>query len=125
MPGAEAIAAGMGIGRLVLGGGLLAAPTTAARLLGVDSASAKRMAFLARMAAIRDMGLGVGTLASRGTPQVALWLGVAAAADAVDALVVGAATKQGATRGIVALGTVAGAAAAAGLGGWAALRSRR
>ena len=119
-PDAATLAAGIGTGRLVLSGALFAAPTASVRMLGVDSASAKRMTFLVRMAAIRDMGLGVGTLASRGTPQVAVWLAVGSAADAVDAIVVAAATKQGVTRGLSAFGTVVGAVGAAVAGGWAA-----
>jgi hypothetical protein len=109
---------------LVLSGGLLVAPTASVRLLGVDAASAKRMAFLARMAAVRDLGLGVGTLASRGTPQVSLWLAVGAVADGVDSLAVAAATKHG-VRGVSAVGTVLGAAAAAAVGGWAAVQLSR
>ena len=34
------------------------------------------------MAAARDIGIGAGTLATRGTDAVALWLAVGAAADA-------------------------------------------
>jgi hypothetical protein len=121
-PEPEALATSIGVGRLVLSGALFAAPTASARVLGVDSASAKRMAFLARMAAVRDMGIGIGTLASRGTPQVSLWLAVGAVADAVDAVVVAGATKHGVTRGLAAVGTVVGAAGVAAAGGWAAIQ---
>lgn len=55
------------------------------------------------------------------------WVGVGAAADAVDALAIAAATRHGVTRGIAALATVVGAAATAGVGVWAAreVRPRR
>jgi hypothetical protein len=116
------VATGIGVGRVVFSGALFAAPTASVRMLGVDSASAKRMTFLARMAAVRDLGLGVGTLASRGTPQVSLWLAAGAVADGVDALVVAGATKRGVTRGLAAVGMVLGATGAAAVGGWAALQ---
>jgi hypothetical protein len=125
IPDADTMATGFGVGRLVLSGALLAAPTGSVRLLGVDSASAKRMAFLARMAAVRDMGLGIGTLASRNTPQLPLWLAVGAAADGVDALALAAATKQGVTRGPAGVAAVVTAAAAAVLGARAAVQLRR
>lgn len=120
LPGAGAVSTAIGAGRVLLGVAFFASPTAAVRVLGVDSASAKRMAFLARMTAARDVGLGIGTLASRGRPQARLWLAVGAAADGVDAFVIAAATKNGLTRGPAAYGTVLGAAAAAALGGWAA-----
>src|SRR3954468_12998049 len=46
IPEPDALATSIGVGRLVLSGALLAAPTASVRILGVDSASAKRMAFL-------------------------------------------------------------------------------
>ena len=122
IPEADTVATGFGVGRLVLSGALFAAPTTSVRMLGVDSASAKRMVFLVRMAAVRDMGLGVGTLASRNSPQLPLWLAIAAVADGVDALAVAAAAKQGVTRGPAAVAAVVTAATAALVGGRAALQ---
>ncbi len=112
----------IGVARLVIGGGLLAAPVAATRAYGVDSATAKRTAYLARMAAARDIGLGVGTLVGR---DRSLWLAMGAAADAVDAVAIGAALRQGTVRGLPAAGTVPAAAVAAAVGLYAAWRLRR
>ncbi len=109
----------------MIGTAFLVSPVLSVRLLGTDSATAKRMSFLARMAAARDIGLGVGTLMGGGERESATWLAVGAAADAADAIVIAAAMRQGTTRGIPAAGIVAGAAAAAAVGLWAALGLRR
>lgn len=123
-PDAAAVALALGAGRVVIGLGFLAAPTVAVRLLGVDAASAKRMTFLARMAAARDIGLGGGTIAARSGPGVVAWLVAAAAADAVDAVAITRAVRTGPAGGPVAYVTAAGAAAAVPAGLWAALRLR-
>ena len=109
------MATGFGVGRLVLSGALLAAPTGSVRLLGVDSASAKRMAFLAGWPRCVTWVSASSTLASRNTPAAAV-AGGRAVADGVDALAIAAATKQGVTRGPVGVAAVVTAAAAAVLG---------
>jgi hypothetical protein len=126
LPSPQTIAVGIGVGRLVVGGGFLAAPVVSTRVLGLDSATAKRVAFLARMAAARDIGLGVGTLgAGPTTAAAAPWLAAGAAADAVDAIVIAGAMRQGVARGLPALGIVLGAAATAAIGLGAAIGLRR
>ena len=122
---ARTISRAIGVGRLVIGSTLLLAPVLSVRMLGTDSATAKRMSFLARTTAARDIGLGLGTLLGGGDRERALWLGVGAAADAADAVVIAAAMRQGTTRGALAVGIVAGAAAVAAAGFWAALGLRR
>jgi hypothetical protein len=116
----------IGSGRLALGGAFLAAPVAAVRVLGVDSATAKRIAFLARMMAARDVALGAGTAASAaGRPGP--WLLGGAFADAVDAAVLARALRSGRARGPIAAVTAGGAAVAAAVaavGGVAALRRR-
>lgn len=119
------MATGIGAGRVAIGTVLFAAPTTATRMLGVDSASAKRMAFLARMTAARDVSLGIGTLAARGSDQLGLWLAVGALADAADAVAISTATKRGVTRGVSAAAAVLSAVAAAAVGGRAAYEIKR
>ncbi|MGH8860124.1 MAG: hypothetical protein ACRDVG_02625 [Jatrophihabitantaceae bacterium] len=123
VPRAHITARAIGVGRLVLGATFLAAPRFSVRVLGVDSATAKRMTFLARMAAARDIGLGLGTLGA-GT-AAAPWLLAGAGADAVDAVVIAGALRSGTSRGLPAAGIVAGAAATAAVGVWAALTLRR
>ena len=114
------VALGIGVGRLVIGSTFLLVPRFSVRVLGVDSASAKRMSFLARMAAARDIGLGAGTLDAGPTSAARPWLLAGAAADAVDAVVIAAAMRRGVTRGGAATGIVVGAAATAAVGVWAA-----
>jgi hypothetical protein len=121
LPSAQAIAAGIGIGRVAIGTAFLAAPRVSVRMLGVDTATAKRMTFLARMTAGRDIVLGAGTV-NAGTGRRAVpWLLAGAVADLVDAIAIAGAVKTGTARGVPAVATVGGAAAIAAVGAWAAL----
>ncbi len=122
-PSAATVARATGAGRVAIGVIFLAAPVASVRILGVDSASAKRMAFLARMAAARDIGLGAGALAAGA--GAAPWLAAAALADAVDAVAIAGALRRGTARGVVAAGIAAGAATGAALGIWAAIELKR
>ena len=121
----RAVARSIGLGRLVIGLGFLADPVASVRVLGVDTASAKRMSFLARMTAGRDIVLGAGTLAARTPPAQAAWLTAGAVADGVDAAVLAAGLRAGTVRGVPAVAITAGAAGAGGLALLAALRMRR
>jgi hypothetical protein len=121
----QQVARSIGVGRLVVGGTFLVAPKLSVRILGVDSGTAKRMTFLARMAAARDIGLGVGTLNAGPGAAAVPWLLVGAAADAVDAAVIAGAMRHGTTRGVAAAGIVVGAAVTAAVGVWAARGLRR
>jgi hypothetical protein len=109
----------IGFGRLLLGGTFLAAPVPATRILGLDTATAKRVSFLARMMAARDVAIGAGTAGS-GRPRA--WLLAGAFADATDAAVLAAALRSGRARGPVAMGVVGGAAVAAAVATAAAVR---
>lgn len=125
LPSAQTAALGIGVGRLVLGGGLLAAPVAATRALGLDTATAKRVGYLARMAAVRDVGLGVGTLQAGSTPAAVPWLIAGATADAVDAVVIARAMRTGSVRGLAGAGVVIGAIGVAAVGYAAAVGLRR
>ena len=116
---------GFGVGRVVLGGAFLLAPVVSTRVLGLDTATAKRVTFLARMAAARDIGLGAGTLAAGSTPAAVPWLLAGAGADLVDATVIAAALRKGIARGLPAAAIAVGAVAGAGLGIGAAVALRR
>lgn len=120
----DALARSIGVGRLVLGGSFLVAPVTATRVLGVDTATAKRVSFLAQMMAARDVAIGAGTAASvrrrsdgrprqAGRGDSAGWLLAGAVADAADAVVIARALRSGRARGAIATGLVGGAAALA------------
>ena len=63
---ARRLAAVLGAGRLAMGGAFLAYPAASVRLLGVDSATADRVVWLIRMAAVRDAALGAGALGQHG-----------------------------------------------------------
>jgi hypothetical protein len=124
-PGAALDARRIGVGsgalRVAVGVGFLAAPVVSTRVLGLDSATAKRVAFLARMTAVRDVVLGAGTLASTGHPRaLRSWLVAGAVADVADSAVIAGAVRSRVAGGVPALAIATGAAGAAVLGGWAA-----
>lgn len=120
------LARSIGLGRMLLGGGFLLAPVASTRILGVDTATAKRVTFLARMMAARDVVIGAGTAAaSTNGGRPSMWLLAGAAADATDAVVIAGALKQGRARGPVAAAVVAGAAGAAAVAAVGALAGLR
>ena len=127
LPANRLIAAGIGGGRIAIGVSFLSSPVTFLRLIGLDTASATRVTWLARIAAIRDVVLGAGTLFAAVTGRDdTSWLLAGAACDAVDAVVTGAAAREGRVdrfRGaLVTAGAVA--SAAAGVAALATGRSR-
>jgi hypothetical protein len=122
----DAIACSIGLGRLLLGGGFLIAPVASTRVLGVDTATAKRVSFLAQMMAARDMAIGAGTaLSSTRGRGPAGWLLAGAVADATDAVVIAGALKSGRARGPVASGIVGGAVALSAVAVFGAVGSLR
>jgi hypothetical protein len=88
-------------------------PVSSVRVLGVDTATAKRMTFLARMTAGRDIVLGFGTVAARTPRSRAGWLAAGAVADLVDAAALSAGLRSGQLRGVPAAGIAVGAVGAA------------
>ena len=107
---------------MALGVGFLLAPVASVRILGMDSATAKRVTYLARMAAVRDASIGAGTLVSA---RPGGWLLAGAVSDAVDAVVIADAVRSGRAGGPTARLVVVGAALIAGVGALAALGSLR
>jgi hypothetical protein len=110
------------LGRIGVGVALFARPESLPRAVGVDSVSARRMAWVVRLFAARDAALGAGALAAvlTGRP-VRPWLLAQAFADGADAVAVGAAVRGrqvSAVRGAgviaFAVGGCAGVLAAAG-----------
>jgi hypothetical protein len=110
------------VGRIVLGASVWADPETAGRALGLSIDGDDAAILFARVFAIRDVALGLGTLVSAGEhrrPWVALGI-VCDLADAAAGLLIlraGVASRAG------ALTAVAGSGAAAL--GWAALAATR
>lgn len=104
----------LGVGRVALGSAFLAFPVGSVRLLGVDSASAARMAWLARMAAARDAALGIGVLGAAATHRGRVpALVVTALVDATDAAVVAVAAREQRVDRLRGYAMAGGAAAAA------------
>ena len=118
LPSARTIGLSVGAGRVTIGAVFLAAPVMSVRLLGLDTATAARITWLARMTAVRDTVLGAGTVACSGRRQGAAgWLLAGAVSDAVDAAVLAAALRGGKLRGwrpqAIAVGAVGAALIAA------------
>jgi hypothetical protein len=120
LPPAQALGTGIGAARVVAGISFLVAPVTSVRVLGMDTATAKRVTHLARMAAVRDIALGAGALAGLGRGAGGAWLLAGAGTDAADAVLIATALRTGKARGPVAAGIAIGALASAAAGVWAA-----
>ena len=114
LPSARTVGLSVGAGRLAIGAIFLAAPVSSVRLLGLDTATAARVAWLARMTAVRDGVLGAGTVVSSARRDGAgAWLLAGSVSDAVDAAVLVAALREGKIRGWRAQAVTVGAVAAA------------
>jgi hypothetical protein len=118
----------LGAGRLAIGSAFLAYPAESVRILGVDTASANRMVWLARMTAVRDAAIGLGVLGTAVTRRGrARALMLSALVDATDAVVLAVAAREkrvDRVRGYAAA-AVGAAGALAGLAGAATLLRRR
>ena len=122
VPSARTIGLSVGAGRLAIGAIFLAAPVASVRLLGLDTATARRTTWLARMTAARDGVLGAGTLVSCAREDGAVaWLLAGSVSDAVDAAVLVAALREGKVHGWAAQAATAGAIAGALAGAAATL----
>lgn len=120
------LAAGIGVGRMGIAAAFLIDPASGLRVLGVDTATAKRAGYVARMLAVRDGLLGVGTLLALSRRHGARgWLASGAIADAVDAAAIMAALRQGQLGGARAKLVAAGAGAIALAGAGAAVVGQR
>lgn len=117
LPHPEVLARQFSAGRALIAASILAAPVPAARLLGLDSATARRVTWLSRMMAVRDGALGVGGLdALRRGNDARPWLLGGAASDAVDAVVIAGALSSGRLKGVLPTAIAVGAAGLAALG---------
>lgn len=117
LPEPQVLARQFSIGRTLVAASMLAAPVPAARLMGLDSATARRVGWLSRMMAVRDGALGVGGLdALRRDGDARPWLLGGAVSDAVDAVVIGRALASGRLKGARPAAIALGAAGLAALG---------
>lgn len=120
------LATRLGAGRAAIAALILAAPTVSVRLLGTDTATARRASWLTRMMGVRDGAIGAGALAAgRSSASGAVpWLLAGAAADAVDAVVLAGALRQRRIKGVLPRAVVGLAAATAAVGAVTAVRLR-
>src|SRR5690349_17432370 len=90
LPDPHAMALQIAAGRTLIAASVLAAPVMAGRVMGTDTATAQRVAWLTRMLGARDGALGAGGAwaARKGGSAAMPWLIGGAFADAVDAVVV-------------------------------------
>jgi hypothetical protein len=106
----------LSLGRAAAGATMLVRPTAVPQLLGVDSATATRMAWSTQMLGVREVALGLGafTALRRGDGRAArLWLLAGLLSDSVDALAVAGAVARGRVSKVTGSGLVAVAATAA------------
>jgi hypothetical protein len=125
LPDADSMARQLAAGRAVIAAAMMAAPVRSARLMGTDTATAQRVTWLARMMAVRDAAIGVGGVLAGRRGAAAPWLLAGAVSDAVDAVVLAGALRQGRLKGVLPTAVVPMAAATAALGAITALRLRR
>jgi hypothetical protein len=116
------VARALGAGRIAIGAGIWFAPAFSARVLGVGRLDGGALA-LARVAATRDLVLGVAQIVAAGDRAAARRVAIAGtAADAGDviafALALGAGERAAGLRGISA------ALPATAVGGWLARETR-
>ena len=124
--GGRAIGLLIGGGRVAIGLAFAVNPVTSVRILGVDTATANRLAWLAQMTAARDIVLGAGTLftsiSGRGSGP---WLIAGAASDLADAAALSGALTRRQVAAVPAIGIAAGAVGLAGLAIGSAVRNAR
>lgn len=115
----RATPAQLALGRTGVGAVMVVRPRAVPQALGVDSATATRMAWAVQMLGAREIALGLGTWAALRSPDRAasrLWLAGGVLSDGVDALAVSGALLKGRVSKCSGLGLVAVAAAATALG---------
>jgi hypothetical protein len=114
--GGRAIGVLIGGGRVAIGVAFALKPVTSVRILGVDTATANRLAWLAQMTAARDIVLGAGTvfgsISGRGSGP---WLLAGAASDIADAAALTGALARRQVSAVPAIAIAGGAVGLAGL----------
>jgi hypothetical protein len=107
----------LALGRTGAGSMMVLRPRVLPQLLGVDSATARRMSWTVQMLGAREVALGLGTLTALRRPDGAAartWVAAGVLCDAVDVLAVGGALLRGRLRtgsGGAVLAVAAGAVA--------------
>jgi hypothetical protein len=110
----DSIAALAGL-RTTIGVSAWVAPDFSARLFGLDPDANPQATYLGRLFAIRDLVLGVGTMAAD-PPARRLWLQAGVACDLADAAASVLGRRDGYLPAFTTVATAATALAAAGMG---------
>jgi hypothetical protein len=118
------LALAIGGTRFLLGATTYAAPSVAAALFSVDVSKNPQAPFIARLFAVRDAAIGVGTLTARGSSLRAV-TAIGLAGDVGDALAAVLAYRRAVIPRSTAVSTVATAVLVGGLSTALYIRSNR
>ena len=115
----RATPAQLAVGRAGAGAVMVVRPRLLPRVLGVDSATATRVAWSVQMLGARELALGLGTLVAAQGPDrrgARLWFAAGVLCDAVDVLAVTGALLRGRVSKGAGTAVLAVAAAAVAIG---------
>ena len=82
----ERVSLGLSLTRIVLGFLLIAIPRTLMKLINVQDTQTAASVITSRAAGVRDVAMGIGTIAATSSSEKKLWLRLGALCDATDAL---------------------------------------
>ena len=82
----ERVSLGLSLTRIILGFLLIAIPRTLMKFINVHDTQTAASIITSRAAGIRDVAIGIGTIAAKGSSEKKLWLRLGALCDATDAL---------------------------------------
>lgn len=82
----ERVSLGLSLTRIILGFLLIAIPRTLMKFINVQDTQTAASIITSRAAGIRDVAIGIGTIAAKGSSEKKLWLRLGALCDATDAL---------------------------------------
>lgn len=82
----ERVSLGLSLTRIILGFSLIAIPRTLMKFINVKDSQTAASIITSRAAGIRDVAMGIGTIAAKNSNEKKLWLRLGALCDATDAL---------------------------------------
>ena len=82
----ERVSLGLSLTRIILGFLLIAIPRTLMKFINMQDTQTAASIITSRAAGIRDVAIGIGTIAAKGSSEKKLWLRLGALCDATDAL---------------------------------------
>ena len=82
----ERVSLGLSLTRIILGFLLIAIPRTLMKFINVKDTQTAASIITSRAAGIRDVAMGIGTIAAKSSSEKKLWLRLGALCDATDAL---------------------------------------